>query len=84
MAAAVGRRFKIMDHTVIPSAETGRIGKKDLLVTYQDEAMRVRMVTIPYENVEGKSDDEQLRIIAAAIQKMEAERSKFVGKEITI
>jgi len=81
MAAA--RRVKIVDVTVIPSAEAGRLGKKDAVVTYQDEAMRVRVITIPYENLEGKSEAEQLTLIAEAIKAQEAERARLVGKELT-
>jgi len=80
---AVARRVKIVDVTVIPSAEAGRLGKKDAVVTYQDEAMRVRVITIPYENLEGKSEAEQLALIAEAIKAQEAERARLVGKELT-
>ena len=80
---AVGRKFKIVDLTVIPSAEPQRIGKKDAIVTYQDEALRVRVLTVPYENIEGKSEDEVLAVITAAIKAQEAERAKFIGREIT-
>ncbi len=84
MAAEVGRRFRIIDHVVIPSAQPGRLGKNDLVITYQDEAMRTRMITVPYEQLAGKSDAEQLEIIRRAIAAAEAERAKFVGKEITL
>jgi len=77
------RRFKIVDMTVIPSAEAGRIGKKDAVITYQDEAMRVRVITVPYENLEGKSEAEQIAVITEAIRAQEAERGRFIGREIT-
>jgi hypothetical protein len=81
--ATVGRRVKIQDMTVVPSAEPGRIGKKDVIVTYQDEAMRVRIITIPYENIEGKAENEVVTIITNAIKAQEAERTKYIGREIT-
>jgi len=81
--AVAPRRFKIVDLTVIPSAEPGRIGKKDAIVTYQDEAMRVRVITIPNEEIEGKEEAEVLAIIAKAIKAQEQERMRFIGKEIT-
>jgi len=78
------RKYKIVDITVIPSAEPGRIGKKDAVITYQDEALRTRVVVIPYEKIEGKPTDEMLSIIAAAIRKQETERLQLIGKEVTI
>ena len=81
--AAPTRRFKILDLTVIPSAEPGRVGKKDAIITYQDEAMRVRVITIPNEEIEGKPEPEALAIITNAIKAQEAERTKWIGREIT-
>ena len=78
------RRYKIIDMTIIPSASPERIGKKDVVITYQDEALRVRVVTLPYEDIEGKSEEEQLKVITEAIRAQEAERARFVGREITI
>jgi hypothetical protein len=82
--ATAARRFKIVDLTVIPSAEPGRIGKKDAIITYQDEAMRVRVLTIPNESIEGKSEEEVITIIANAIKAQEAERARYIGREITL
>jgi len=82
--AVSAKRFKIVDLTVIPSAEAGRMGKKDAIVTYQDDAMRVRVTTIPYENIEGRSEEEQLAIITNAIRTQEAERTRWVGREISL
>ena len=78
------KTVKIIDQTIIPSAEPGRVGKKDLIITYQDEAMRIRVVTIPYEKLEGKSDEEQWEIIQEAIRAAERERRKFIGREIKL
>lgn len=78
------RKVRIIDQTVIPSADPKRLGKKDLIITYQDEAMRTRIVTIPYEEIEGKSDEEQWAIIQKAIKAAETERRKFIGREIQL
>jgi len=83
MAVPSGR-IRIIDQAIIPSTEAGRIGKKDVIITYQDEAMRTRIVTIPYEKLEGKSDEEQWKIIMDAIRAAEKERRKFIGKEFTL
>ena len=76
--------FKIVDLSRIPSAEAGRVGKYDLIATYQDAAGRVRVVTIPYEEFVGKDEDEQREILRKYIHLQEAERLRFVGKEITL
>ena len=76
--------FKIVDLSRIPSAEAGRVGKYDLIATYQDAAGRVRVITIPYEEFVGKDEDEQREILRKYIHLQEAERLRFVGKEITL
>jgi hypothetical protein len=84
MAVAPERRIKIVDMFEIPSAEPNRLGKYDVIITYQDEAMRARTITIPREELEGKSPEERLRIIANAIKRKEEERLAIVGKEILV
>jgi hypothetical protein len=84
MAVAAERRIKIVDMFEIPSAEPNRLGKYDVIITYQDEAMRARTITIPREELEGKSPEERLRIIANAIKRKEEERLAIVGKEILV
>jgi len=76
--------FKLIDLSKIPSAEAGRVGKYDLVVTYQDAAGRVRIVTIPYEDFGGKSEEEQTEVLRAAIRAQESERTRFIGTEIRI
>jgi len=76
--------FKIVDLSKIPSAEAGRVGKYDLVVTYQDAAGRVRIVTIPYEEFGEKSEEEQTEVLRAAIRAQESERTRFIGAEIRI
>jgi hypothetical protein len=76
--------FKIIDLAKIPSAEAERAGKYDLVVTYQDTAGRVRIVTIPYEEFGGKTAEEQEAVIRKYIKTQEEERLRFVGREIKI
>lgn len=84
MTTDVGMVYKIVDLSKIPSAEVGRTGKYDLIVTYQDSAGRVRIVTIPYEEFAGKSEEEQAEIIKKYIKSQEEERIRFVGKELRL
>ena len=79
-----GAVFKIIDIIKVPSAEAGRTGKYDLHVTYQDSAGRVRMVTIPYEEWKGKSEEEQEALLKKYIRMEEEERLKFLGREIRL
>ena len=84
MAEVPKKSVKVVDMFEIPSGQPERLGKYDVIVTYQDEAMRTRTVTIPREELEGKSDTERLAVISSAIKAKEAERGAVVGKTITI
>jgi hypothetical protein len=84
MAEVPRKSVKVVDMFEIPSGQPERLGKYDVIVTYQDEAMRTRTVTIPREELEGKSDTERLAVISNAIKAKEAERGAVVGKTITI
>ncbi|MEM2618907.1 MAG: hypothetical protein QW356_05435 [Candidatus Hadarchaeales archaeon] len=77
-------RIRILDRTRIPSPEPARIGKYDEIITYQDETLRTYVLTVPAEELEGKPEEEQLRIIADRIRAQVAERKRWVGKEIAI
>jgi hypothetical protein len=84
MAEAPRKTVKIVDMFEIPSGQPERLGKYDVIVTYTDEAMRTRTVTIPREDIEGKSDADRIAIITKAIRAKEAERGAVVGKSIEI
>jgi muramidase (phage lysozyme) len=84
MAGETAVRFKIVDLSKVPSAEAGRAGRYDLIVTYQDAAGRMRIVTIPYEEFEGKTDEEQDAVLREYIRTQEEERLRFIGRELTI
>jgi len=79
-----GATFKIVDMSKVPSAEAGRAGKYDLIVTYQDSAGRMRIVTIPYEEFQGKSEEEQMELLRKYIKMEETERLRFVGREVKV
>jgi len=84
MAATAEKVFKIVDLTKVPSAEPGRTGLYDVIVTYQDSAGRVRVVTLPSEEFSEKPEEEQMQLIKQAIEREEGTRLKFIGKEITL
>ena len=84
MAEVEGPAFRIIDMAKVPSMEAGRAGKYDLIVTYQDSAGRMRIVTIPYEEFGGKSEEEQYEILRKYIKMNEEERLRFVGKEVKL
>jgi len=84
MAEVPTLRFRIVDVVKLPSAEESRIGKYDVVVTYQDTNGRTRVVTIPWEVLEGKTEDEQLAIISEYIRKEEGFRKAMIGREITV
>ena len=77
-------RVRILDRTRIPSPEPGRIGKYDEIITYQDAAMRTYVLTISAEELEGKTEDEQLAIITERIRVQTAERARWVGREVAL
>jgi len=77
-------RVRIIDRVRIPSPEPGRVGKYDELITYQDEAMRTYVLSIPAEDLEGKTEEEQLAIITERIRAQIQERRRWVGREIQI
>jgi hypothetical protein len=84
MAVAPKKTVTIVDMFEIPSGQPERLGKYDVIVTYHDEAMRTRTVTVPREELEGKGDAERLAVITKAIRAKEAERSAVVGKSIEV
>jgi len=77
-------KIRIIDRVRVPSPDPTRIGKFDYMITYMDEAMRAGVLTINGELLDGKTDDEQARIIAAAAKKEVEERQKWAGREIPI
>jgi len=75
---------KIVDVVKVPSAEAGREGKYDYVVSYQDVAGRMRIVNIPAEEVEPGTEEEMFEKIASFIRRAEAFRKFAIGREIKI
>jgi len=73
----MAQTFKVIDTRRIPSADPARIGKLDWLVTYQLDAYRIYMVTIPEDTL---TDD----IIKEAVSKDIAAIEKWTGTEFTV
>jgi len=69
--------FKVIDVRKIPSAEPNRVGKLDFLVTYQLDAYRTYMVTIPRDEL---TED----VIKEAVSKDIAAIEKWTGTEFTL
>ncbi|RKY70078.1 MAG: hypothetical protein DRQ24_09865 [Candidatus Latescibacterota bacterium] len=70
-------KIKILDVREIPSGEPGRIGKMDLIITYQVDALRTYITTMPKEEF----TEERLK---EKIKEELTEREKWLGKEIEI
>lgn len=68
--------FKVIDVRRVPSADPARLGKLDHLVTYQLDAYRTYMVTIPKDEL---TEDVIKTAVAADLEAMQ----RFVGKEFT-
>jgi len=68
---------KIIDTRDLPATDPGRLGKMDVIVTYQLDAFRTYLVTLPKETF----SEERLK---EAIKKDMTEREKWVGKELKI
>lgn len=77
-------RVRIIDRVKIPSADPLRVGRWDEVITYQDEALRTFVITIPAEELEGKTETEQVEIIAKRIKVQVEERKRWIGREIAI
>jgi len=71
------QKVKVLDVRDVPSTEPGRIGKIDVLVTYQLDPTHIYMVRIPKEEF----TDEKVREV---IRRDVEEKRKWVGKELTL
>jgi hypothetical protein len=77
-------RIRIVDRTRIPSPEPNRIGRFDEAITFMDDRMRTYVLMIPAEDLEGKSEEEQAKIIAERAKAMVGQRSSWTGRELGI
>ena len=73
----MAQSFKVIDTRRIPSADPARIGRLDWLVTYQLDAYRTYMVTIPKDEL---SEDD----IKEAVRKDIEAVGRWTGKEFTL
>jgi len=71
------QKVKILDVRDVPSVEPGRIGKIDVLITYQVDPTHIYMVRLPKEEF----TDEKVK---EAIKKDLEEKRKWVGKELAV
>lgn len=72
----------IRDFRVFPSMEAARMGKRDVLITYFIGAEGPFTVTVPHEEIEDKTESEQIEVIKRRITDAQAERMRFVGRKI--
>jgi len=70
-------KVKVLDVRDVPSTEPGRIGKIDVLVTYQLDPTHIYMVRIPKEEF----TDERVREV---IKRDVEEKRRWVGREIAL
>jgi hypothetical protein len=68
---------KILDKRDFPSSDPKRIGKFDVVVTYQVDAFHTYLVTVPKETFSDST-------LVEAIKKDIHEREAYVGKEFKI
>jgi len=68
---------EIIDKVEMPSVEPGRLGKIDVVVTYQIDPLHRYRVTIPAE----KATDEA---IEEAIRKDAQHRLKWIGRKVKV
>ena len=68
---------KIIDVRDIPSGEAERIGKMDTMITYQFDAFRTYIITLPKETFTKEKLIEEIR-------KQEHERAQLIGTTIGI
>ncbi len=73
----MAHEVRILDTRKIPSADAGRVGKSDYVVTYQVDGLRTHYVVLP---IEAPSEAQ----IQAAIKAEEKARASTVGRAFTI
>ena len=74
--------IKIVDMRKILSLTTGREGKQDVILTYMIGDTGPFMSTIPAEEIIGKPETDQNRIVKGYIQKESTEREEWSGRVI--
>ena len=82
--AAPGEEVTIKDWIHVLSTSPERVGLFDEVISYEDQARRIHLITIPFEELEGKTDEEQLAIVIGRIRAQIEERKRWVGRKITV
>jgi len=72
---------KILDKREVPSADPGRVGRMDAMITYQLDTFRTYLITMPNELL-GGADEE--KVIVERIKADLAERERWTGRELQI
>ena len=74
--------IKIVDMRKSPSLKAERLGKYDVHFTYMIGAEGPFMISIPAEELEGKSFEEQAKIVRKYIEEEQATRLRWRGATI--
>ncbi|MBW2560135.1 MAG: hypothetical protein JRE40_04675 [Deltaproteobacteria bacterium] len=82
--AASSAVIRIIDMRKHPSLETARAGKTDITISYMYGAEGPFTATIPYEEIGGKSVEEQNKAVLKYVKAAQAERLSFKGREIPV
>ena len=70
-------KVKIVDKREIPSAEPARVGKRDVVITYQVDTFRTYIIMIPEEQFTEKELVERIKADMDL-------RAQWTGKELEI
>lgn len=73
----MAQKVKILDVRKIPSGAPDRVGRYDMICTYQIDPLRTYIVTLPAEEF----DEAKLK---TAIRKDMDKRAEFEGREIEV
>lgn len=79
-----GLEITILDFAKVPSADPRRRGRLDYMYTISLPNGRIRIVTIPVEEIEALPDEQKEQKIKEYIKKDLEEYRKWVGKKIKI
>ena len=82
--AAPAESVTIRDRIHVLSTSTERVGLFDEVFSYEDQARRTHIIIIPYEELEGKTEEEQIAIVTERIRAQVEERKSWAGRKITI
>ena len=76
--------IKIVNVVDVPALEPDRIGKYDVLVTYQLDTEYTYTIKIPKEDLEKLSPEKQEEFILKKVKEDAQWRLRWIGKTITL